>query len=118
MLAVLAFPQALLWLLGSSYQGLSIELLIASATAVVGTWGAYSWNVNRARGWTRHQPYRVPVMVIGQIGLYFVLDLSTTQGVLLFSFWSMVLDVCFQTLISFAGLFAAATPVIGTQNVR
>jgi O-antigen/teichoic acid export membrane protein len=116
MLAVLAFPRALLWLLGNSYHELSIELLIASATAVVGTWGAYSWNVNRARGWTRHQPYRVPVMVLGQVGLYFALDLSTTQGVLLFSFWSMALDVCFQTLISFAGLFAAATKVKEAPN--
>lgn len=118
LLAVLAFPQALLWLLGSSYHGLTAELLIASATAVVSTWGAYSWHVNRARGWTRYQPYRVPVMVIGQIGLYFALDLSTTQGILLFSLWSMVLDVCFQTLISLLGLFAVAKPVMSAPNVQ
>jgi O-antigen/teichoic acid export membrane protein len=107
LLLIFTFPQPLLWLLGQSYESLNTELVTASATAVVATWGAYSWNVNRARGWTKYQPYRVPVMVIGQLGLFLTLDLATTQGVLLFAFWSIALDVCFQTLISVFGLAAS-----------
>jgi O-antigen/teichoic acid export membrane protein len=118
MLAVAAFPQALLWLLGGSYRGLEDELMIAAATAVVGTWGAYSWHVNRARGWTRYQPLRVPVMMLGQVVMFVLLDLSTTYGILLFSLWSIALDLCFQTVISLVGLLAASAPTVRARDAR
>jgi len=109
MLAVLIFPDVLLYLLGSSYSGLHTELVISAATAVIATWGAFSWHINRARGWVKYQPYRVPVIVAGQIPMFFALDLSTTPGVLLFSLGSMILDVLFQTLISVVGFFTRHT---------
>ncbi len=116
MVAVAMLPRTLLWLLGDSYRGLENELMIAAATAVVGTWGAYSWHVNRARGWTRYQPLRVPVMVLGQVLMFVMLDLSTTQGILLFSLWSMALDLCFQTLISIVGLLAPPAPGVRARD--
>jgi len=106
MLTVLAFPGALLYLLGGSYAGLHTELIISAATAVVATWSAFSWHINRAQGWVKFQPFRVPVIVAGQIPMFIVLDFSTTQGVLLFSLGSMILDFVFQTLISGLGFFA------------
>ena len=105
MLAVFAFPDMLLYLLGSSYSGLHTELVISAATAIIATWGAFSWHINRARGWIQYQTYRVPVIVAGQIPMFFALDLSTTPGVLLFSLGSMILDSLFQTLISVQGFF-------------
>jgi len=105
MLAVLAFPEVLLYLLGDSYSGLHMELVISAATAVVATWGAFSWHINRARGWVKYQPYRVPVIVAGQIPMFVALDFATTQGVLLFGLGSIILDVLFQTLISVLGFF-------------
>jgi O-antigen/teichoic acid export membrane protein len=108
-LAVLAFPDALLFLLGDSYSGLHMELITSAATAVIATWGAFSWHINRARGWVKYQPYRVPVIVAGQIPMFVALDFSTTQAVLIFSLGSMILDVLFQTLISVWGLFARHT---------
>jgi O-antigen/teichoic acid export membrane protein len=109
MLAVLAFRDALLYLLGDSYAGLHIELTISAATAVIATWGAFSWHINRARGWVKYQPYRVPVIVAGQIPMFVTLDFGTTRGVLLFSLGSIILDVLFQTLISAFGFFIKHT---------
>jgi len=95
----------LLYLLGDSYSGLHMELVISAATAVVATWGAFSWHINRARGWVKYQPYRVPVIVAGQIPMFVALDFATTQGVLFFGLGSIILDVLFQTLISVLGFF-------------
>jgi O-antigen/teichoic acid export membrane protein len=103
MLAVLAFPEVLLYLLGGSYSGLHTELVISAATAVIATWGAFSWHINRARGWVKYQPYRLPVILAGQIPMFIALDFATTRDVLLFSLGSMSLDVLFQTLISVFG---------------
>jgi branched-subunit amino acid transport protein len=103
MLAVLAFPEVLLYLLGGSYSGLHTELVISAATAVIATWGAFSWHINRARGWVKYQPYRLPVILAGQIPMVIALDFATTRDVLLFSLGSMSLDVLFQTLISVFG---------------
>lgn len=105
MMAVIAFPEVLLYLLGGAYSGLHLELIIATATAVIATWGAFSWHINRARGWVKYQPYRVPVIVAGQIIMFLMLDFSTTQGVLSFGLATMMLDVLFQTLISTVGFF-------------
>jgi O-antigen/teichoic acid export membrane protein len=104
--AIAAFPDALLWLLGSGYKGLHDELLVACSTAIVATWGAYSWQINRARGWVKYQLYRVPVMVLIQVALVLALDLSNARSILLFVFLSTAFDTLFQTLISVAGFWA------------
>lgn len=116
MLAVLAFPDVLLYLLGGSYTVLHTELVISAATAVIATWGAYSWHINRARGWVKYQIYRVPVIVACQIPMFFAIDFSTTQGVLLFGLGSIILDVIFQTLISVRGFFAQPTQMKRITN--
>lgn len=103
MLVVSVFPQALLLLLGNPYSGLRTELIISAATAVIATWGAFSWHINRARGWVKYQPYRVPVLVAGQIPMFLLLDFSNTESVLLFALGSILLDFVFQTLISAVG---------------
>lgn len=109
MLVVMAFPEALLYVLGSSYSSLKNELVISAATAVVASWGAFSWHINRARGWAKYQIYRVPFILVGQIPMFFLLDFSTTRGVLLFSLGSIALDFVFQTLISIYGFRMAHT---------
>ena len=106
LLAVLAFPGPLLLLLGASYSALNIELVISAAIAVVASWGAFSWHINRARGWKKYQIFRVPVIVMAQVPLFFLLDFSTTQGILLFSLLTIVADMIFQTLISVYGFLS------------
>ena len=106
MLAVLVLHAPLLFLLGASYSGLNVELAISAAIAVVASWSAFSWQINRSRGWKNYQIYRVPVVVAGQIPLFILLDFSTTYGILLFCFFTVVIDMIFQTLISIHGFCA------------
>lgn len=105
MTGISARPDVLLSLLGSSYSGLDKELLISAATAVIGTWSAFSWHINRARGWARYQIYRVPVVVAAQAPLFYLLDFTTTEGVLWFALGSLFSDFAFQTAVSIIGFY-------------
>lgn len=101
--AVWIFPSGLLFLLGQSYSGLHTELLVTAATAVIGTWGAFAFNINRARGWVKYQFYSVPFIVAGQFFLFFLLDFSETIGVLLFSLGTFLIGFIYQLLLNFFG---------------
>ena len=105
--AIIAFvcfsPKGLLFLLGNSYSGLSEELLISAVIAVIASFGAFSWHINRARGWIKYQPYRVPVILSGQIFMFPFINFATTQGVLLFSLGTVILDFVFQVLLNGLG---------------
>lgn len=102
-LFVWLFPDPLLYILGAAYSDLRSELLISAAIAVVVTWSTFSWNINRTRGWVKYQPYRAPVMFVGQAIMFITFDFSTTQNVLLFGLGSYLIDFMFQTLISASG---------------
>lgn len=101
--AVWIFPEGLLFLLGQSYSGLHKELFITAATAVVGTWGGFAFNINRARGWVRYQSYSVPFIVVGQVVLFSLLDFSDTVGVLIFGLGTFFIGFIYQLLINFLG---------------
>ncbi len=103
LLMVALFPATLLGLLGDAYFGLHRELLTVSATAIVGTWGAYAWGVNRAQGWVRYQPWSVPTMLAGQTSMLLHLDLSSTGGVLLFGLGTGLLGLVFQLVVNIHG---------------
>lgn len=96
LLAVWIFQKEFLYLLGGSYSGLHEELLISSLTAVIGTWGGFAWNINRARGWIKFQPYSVAVIGLGQVVMFFIIDLSDTEGVLLFGMGTVLLGAVYQ----------------------
>lgn len=101
--AVAVFPNEVLWLLGGNYSGLYQELLISAATAVVASWLSYSFAINRARGWMRFQQYSVPYIVVGQIVLLMLLDMSSTSGVLWFAFGSIGVGFTYQLILNIAG---------------
>jgi hypothetical protein len=105
-LAVGTFADGLLWMLGRPYAGLRGELLIAAVAAIAATWGGFAWNINRARGWVRAQPWRVPVVGTGQLALFFLLDLSSTRGVLLFGVGTLLIDLVFQVSLSVRGFLS------------
>jgi O-antigen/teichoic acid export membrane protein len=105
-LVVAVFPSALLYLLGSSYSGLDKELLVAAVTTIIATWGGFTYSINRVRGWTKYQPWSVPVIVAGQVALFLGLDFSTTLGVLMFSMGSFLVSLMYQILLSFVGFYS------------
>lgn len=106
MLAVWLFPSELLFLLGESYSGLHRELLVLAATAIVGMWGGFAWNISRARGWVKYHSCSVALTVICQIGMFFFLDFSTTLGVLLFGLGTLTVGFLYQLATNIAGFIS------------
>ncbi len=96
-------PEAILFILGDSYSGLHSELLISAAGAMTGVLAGYSWNISRLKGWVRHQPLAIPVLIIGQVILILNLDLSTTSGVLLFGVGTNLVGLGFQLAVHIHG---------------
>jgi O-antigen/teichoic acid export membrane protein len=96
LLLALFFPQILLFLLGEQYSGLYEELLIVVATSVVGAWGGFAWNINRARGWVRFHVFSVLLTILCQVMMYFCFDLSSTSALLAFGFVSVLVGFIYQ----------------------
>ena len=101
--AVLAFPHALLALLGEHYAGLDSELLLVVCGAGLTLVGGYLVSVNLARSWTRWQGLAVGVLAVAQAILVKTLPLGTTRGVLLFNVLSAAIGLTLQWIISLLG---------------
>lgn len=107
-LLVWIFPKELLFLLGESYSGLHKELLVVTATAVAGAWGGFAFNINRARGWVKYQPYSILFIIIGQIILFLVLDFSTTYGIVQFGLGTFLVGLSYQVLLNTQGFYSTS----------
>jgi O-antigen/teichoic acid export membrane protein len=101
--AVLAFPHALLALLGEHYAGLDSELLLVVCGAGLTLVGGYLVGVNLARSWTRWQGLAVGVLAVAQAILVKTLPLGTTRGVLIFNVLSAAIGLTLQGIISLLG---------------
>ena len=93
----------MLFLLGGSYSGLHNELIVSAATAIVYSFGAVAFSINRARGWVKYQPYGIVLVSAGQLLLVVFLDFSKTIGVLLFSLGTASIALLYQVAINFFG---------------
>ncbi len=117
-LFVTSYPSLFLALLGSSYQQLELELLVIAGTSIFSIYALFAWGVNRARGWIKYQPFRVPFVLLGQVIMFVWFDFSTTLDVLLFSLGTMTLDALFQTILNFQGHFSQNATINSTANRR
>ncbi|HEV3460340.1 MAG TPA: hypothetical protein VHG32_27670, partial [Thermoanaerobaculia bacterium] len=102
-LTVLAFPHALLALLGEHYRGLDSELLLVVCGAGITLVGGYVMSVNLARSWTRWQGVTVALLAIAQALLVKTLPLGTTRGVLVFNVLSAGIGLGMQSIILVLG---------------
>jgi hypothetical protein len=82
-----AFPQPLLWLLGSKYQNLETEVGWVVAGACLNYVGGVMWTMNSARKWIYWWVSfaYIGMVIITQLGCLILMDLSTTLGVIHFS---------------------------------
>ena len=103
--AVAKLPGLFLALLGPNYAGLDYELLLVVGTAGLGLLGGYAVAINQARGWVRWQPAALAAYAGIQVWLILSLDVSTTQGVLSFGFWSACVGFGLQSSVAFAGFW-------------
>lgn len=76
------FEKQALWILGSSYSGLTYEFLLAVAGGIFSLLGAMAYQLGYSRGWIASQWAFITLSISIQIGGALFLDLGTAEGVL------------------------------------
>jgi len=106
-LAVAAFPEHVLWVLGPRYADLHQELLVAVVAGALALQSASSYVLSAARGIVINPVVMIPVAIAMQVVLTAVLPVSTTAGVL----WLGLLTSLFTWLMQ-SGYFVFAVRAI------
>lgn len=102
--ASVAAPYAFLWLLGESYDSLTMELPLIVLAAGLSLVGGYLGAVANARSWNRLQPAALLVMMAAQAAMVVWLQLDTTLGVAWFAVGSAAAGLASQLAIVTTGL--------------
>ncbi|AWK06821.1 polysaccharide biosynthesis protein [Flavobacterium crocinum] len=101
MLVVFLFPQQMLWILGSSYSGLSSELFLILLSSCIGLITSMTSSLIGSRG-----HFLNPILVIGMnlsivLVSFFIWDLSTLQGILYYN----ILYQCVSLVVNYSFSF-------------
>ncbi len=102
--ASVAWPSALLWLLGDSYNSLSKEVPLIVLAAGLSLLGGFFGGVANARSWNRLQPAALLLMMAAQVVMIMWLRLDTTLGVAWFAVGSAAAGLASQLAIVTTGL--------------
>lgn len=101
---------AFLRVLGEAYSHLNSELVLAVMNAVAAILAGSAWNVNRALGWVRLQPYSVLVIGSVQVIMFVCMDLGTTKEIILFSLVTTFTGCVYQLLVNAIGFRRQVIP--------
>lgn len=83
--AALFAPQPILWLLGPQYAGLTVELLLVTLSAALGSLSGVSWLLNTVRGWIKPWWINIPAGLVPPLVLMPLIGVSTVRQVLYIS---------------------------------
>ena len=92
-LATILFPHQILAILGSQYQHLESENVLMAISTVLGAMANLAWGLNTARSWILPAAQFIPAMLVTQVGLVWMLNLTTVKGVLYLSIFSILPSV-------------------------
>lgn len=108
MLVALAalFPDQVLWILGSKYAHLKNELLLMMVLSAVSALVAAMWSLNSTRAWINRSWLNIPCVILAQIVLLSILNISTLEGVLWFGILSLAPTVILNAALTHRGLAA------------
>ena len=76
------FPRQLLWILGDKYAHLGGEMLLMVAVSVLGAIYGVTWHLNATRGWIISPWLSIPVGLVTQASLIWVLGVNSVRDVL------------------------------------
>ncbi len=93
----------ILAIIGSNYSSLTSELLVVVITAIFWVWNGYLYSFNRAKGWVKNQHYSLILLIIAQLGMIKIFDLSITINLLIFSAITAFILIIFQIFIAWKG---------------
>lgn len=100
----LLFPGELIWILGNKYSHLKNELTLVVISMVFTSIIDTMWSLNAAKGWVQYAWAEIPTRLIIQVALLLFLDISTLQGVIIFSIFSSISPFLVNAFLSFQGL--------------
>lgn len=112
------FPSQILWILGQDYSNLEIELLLNIMVACLAFISGLSFNLSACRGWIIKPLISIPVTVFAIIVSAALIDISTLQGVLIFSLVVsltevvMYLTYCILRITKTATISATLRPTV------
>ncbi|MGC2165614.1 MAG: hypothetical protein WA632_06335, partial [Gallionella sp.] len=95
---VYLFPHQILWLLGKDYSNLEFELLLSIASACLSLVAGVFFALYTSRGWVINPVILISFNVCAMIILVSINDVSTLQGVLLFSLELVFADLTISAL--------------------
>ncbi len=90
---VAAFSDEALWLLGTAYAGLRVEMLMAMAAACLSLLSGTAYALGASRGWVAPPWLSIGLNVSLQVILISALDLSTVRNVLTFAMLTAVVPL-------------------------
>lgn len=101
------FPGLFLWLIGSKYNHLEVELVLLLISSGLGLINGTMWHMNASRKWIY---YWMPIISISGViiiesTLAFLLDLSTVKSVLIFMISVEFYRLLTRILVSFYGFY-------------
>jgi O-antigen/teichoic acid export membrane protein len=102
--AAALFPDQILWVLGSKYAHLKHELLLMMIMSAFNNIIAAMWSLNSTKAWIKYSWLNIPSVILTQIVLLTVLDVSTVRGVILFGIFSLVPNFLLNSMLTFRGL--------------
>jgi len=102
--AAALFPDQILWVLGSKYAHLRNELLLMMIMSAFSAVISAMWSLNSTKAWIRFSWLNIPSVILTQIVLLALLDVSTVRGVILFGIFSLVPNFLLNSMLTFRGL--------------
>jgi hypothetical protein len=107
------FADQVLWLLGSQYAHLHLELTWYMSSLVLGAVANAAWGLCYTRNWVRHAWVQIPFAVIAQAVAAYWLDLTQVAHAIVFSGISNLTGLLIAGYLVVLGL--RRTPQIGSS---
>ncbi|PVY38681.1 O-antigen/teichoic acid export membrane protein [Pontibacter virosus] len=93
LLATSAFPEELLFILGSSYAGLSKELVLSVAVSCSSLAAGFLFSIAASRNWAINPLVSIPLTLVAIVSSLLLIDISTLAGVLKFNLFVSASEV-------------------------
>jgi O-antigen/teichoic acid export membrane protein len=108
------FPDQLLWILGPKYSHLRDEVVLMMALASFSSVISAMWLLNATKAWIKYVWLNIPSVILTQVLLLSLFNVSTLNGVLWFSILSLVPTFLINSGLSYRGLNGRDTAPISS----
>jgi len=98
------FNEEFLWILGDKYSHLRKELVFVVLAAITQSITGVLWSINSVKGWLDLAWLFPPTIILTQVFLLLLLDVSNIIGVTLFGMFSVIPASCINFYMTYKGI--------------